>query len=56
MRASDDAGPFVDIGYDAGFELVTAGRPRVVAKRSEPLDRRGFRQNIGYLDIQAIDD
>jgi hypothetical protein len=47
VRGSDDASPFVDIGHDASFELIPAGRPRVIAKISEPLDCRGFRQNIG---------
>jgi hypothetical protein len=47
VRASDDVGPFVDIGHDAGFELFAAGRPWIVPKRFEPLDRRGFPQNIG---------
>ena len=56
VRGSDDASPFVDIGHDASFELIAAGRPRVVAQRFEPLDGRGFRQNIGYHPIQAIRD
>ena len=48
VRGSDDASPFVDIGHDASFELIAAGRPRIVAQRFEPLDCRRFRQNIGY--------
>jgi len=56
VSGSDDAGPFVDVSHDTSFELIAAGRPRVVAMPSEPLDCRGFRQNIGYHAVQAIRD
>ncbi len=56
VRGRDDASPFVDIGHDPSFKLIAAGRPRVVAKLSEPLDCRRFRQNIGYQAVQAIRD
>src|SRR5258708_10098129 len=54
MSGRDDTGPFFDVGHDAGFELIGAGRLRVVAKHSKPLDSRWLCQNLGCLAVQSI--
>src|SRR5262249_13163057 len=55
VRCPDHLGPHLDLGRDAGRELLRRARDHVVAKGSEPLLHVRLREDFGALAVKDRD-